>query len=164
MLIPLVVNNYKHALEDKEKANPEVPARLPPERRLIFAIIVAPFLPIGLFWMGWTAYPSVSIWSPIVAGVPVGFAIIGIFISTYQYLIDAFEKYAASALVGATFIRYLACGGMIPVSIPFYENLGVHWTLSILGIISALMVPVPYIFYIFGARIRKSSKHATDFA
>jgi hypothetical protein len=44
----------------------------------------------------------------------------------------------------------------------FYENLGVHWTLTILGIISALMVPVPYCFYIYGPKIRSWSKYAAN--
>lgn len=163
-LVPWVFKSYKKALAQAQEANPDAPARLPPERRLIFAMIAAPFLPIGLLWMGWTAYPHISVWSPIVACVPVGFAIMGIFISTYQYLIDAFEMYAASALVGATFIRYVAAGGMIPVSIPFYENLGVHWTLTILGCISAVMVPVPYVFWVFGPKIRQKSRHAATTA
>jgi hypothetical protein len=93
----------------------------------------APFLPIGLFWMGWTAYPSVSIWAPITSCVPVGFAIISIFISTYQYLIDAYEAHAASALVGITFVRYIISGGMVVASVPFYQNVGVHWVLTTLG-------------------------------
>jgi hypothetical protein len=42
----------------------------------------------------------------------------------------------------------------------FYENLGVHWTLTILGAISALMVPVPYAFYYWGPKIRSWSKYA----
>lgn len=46
------------------------------------------------------------------------------FISTYQYLIDSFETYAASALVGATFMRYIAAGVMVPVSYLMYEKLG----------------------------------------
>jgi hypothetical protein len=107
----------------------------------------APWLPIGLFWMGWTAYSSVSVWAPILSCIPTGFAILGIFISTYQYLIDAYEAHAASALVGVTFVRYIVAAGMIPASIPFYKNLGVHWTLTVLGGISAAMAPVPFIFW-----------------
>lgn len=61
-----------------------------------------------------------------------------------------------------TLIRYIAAGGMTIVGIPFYENLGVHWTLTILGAISAIMVPVPYLFYIFGEKIRSYSKFAAS--
>ena len=97
--------------------------------------------------MGWSAYSSVSIWSPILSCIPTGFAILGIFISTYQYLIDAYEAHAASALVGVTFVRYIVSAGMVPASLPFYRNLGVHWTLTVLGCISLIMTPVPFIFW-----------------
>lgn len=155
--VPWVYKSYQRKLA---KVQEQGGTHLPPEQRLVFAMMGAPFLPIGLLWMAWTCYPSVSVWSPIISNIPVGFAIMCVFISSYQYLIDAFEAYAASALVGATFVRYLAAGSMIPVSIPFYENLGTHWTLTILGAISALLAPVPYVFYYFGARIRTKSRYA----
>ena len=160
VLVPWVYKRYKRQLA---KVEAEGGSRLPPEQRLIFAMIGAPFLPIGMFWMAWTAYPSISLWPCLVATVPVGFAILAVFISTYQYLIDAFEAHAASALVGVTFVRYVVAGGMVEVSIPMYKNLGVHWTLTILGAISAVMAPVPFVFYKYGAKIRTHSRYATDF-
>ena len=144
---------------DLAKAIEKGKTRLPPEERLWYAILGAPCLPISLFWMGWTSNPSISYWSSLLASVFFGFGVMGIFISTYQYLIDSFEAYAASALVGATFMRYIAAGVMVPVSYPMYENLGVHWTLTILACISLLMMPIPFVFYKYGHRIRsKSSK------
>ena len=131
--------------------------KLPPEERLWYAILGAPCLPVSLFWMGWTSFPSISYWSSLVASVLFGFGVMGIFISTYQYLIDSFEMYAASALVSATFMRYIVAGGMVAVSFPMYENLGVHWTLTVLGCIALIMMPIPYIFYKYGARIRKNN-------
>ncbi|KAE8419683.1 major facilitator superfamily domain-containing protein [Aspergillus pseudocaelatus] len=131
---------------------------LPPEERLWFAMYGAPWLPISLFWMGWTSYPSISYWSPLIASVAFGFSVQGIFISTYQYLIDTYELFAASALVSATFFRYIAAGAMVIVSIPMYGNLGVHWSLTLLGCISVLMTPVPYIFYKYGHVIRQRNK------
>ena len=104
-------------------------------------------LPIGLFWMGWTANSAVNVWAPIMSCIPIGFAILGIFISTYQYLIDAYVAHAASALVGVTFVRYIVSAGMIPASIPFYRNLGVAWTCTVLGCIALLLAPVPFVFY-----------------
>ena len=82
------------------------------------------------------------------------------FITCYQYIIDSYETYAASALASITLIRYLASGGMTVVGIPFYENLGVAYTLTIMGCISVLMVPVPYVFYRYGSWIRSKSKFA----
>ena len=161
MMVPWVYARHKTMLAAAQKFGV---SRLEPEQRLLYAIVGGPCLPVGLFWMAWTAYPSCTLWPALVATIPIGFAVMTVFISSYQYLIDAFESQAASALVGATFVRYVVAGGMIEVSIPMYENIGVHWTLAVLGAISALVAPVPLIFYKYGAFIRKRSRHASNFA
>ncbi len=46
--------------------------KLRQETRLIFAMCGAPCIPIALFWMAWTDYRSISVWSPIVASVLFG--------------------------------------------------------------------------------------------
>ncbi|KAL2013984.1 hypothetical protein VTN00DRAFT_1509 [Thermoascus crustaceus] len=84
-----------------------------------------------------------------------------LYFAIYQYVIDSYEEYAASALASVTLIRYVAAGAMIEVSLPFYKNLGVAWTLTILGALSALLVPVPYVFFKFGPAIRKRSHYAS---
>ncbi|KAL3484905.1 benomyl/methotrexate resistance protein [Aspergillus germanicus] len=132
------------------------------ELRLLFAFCGAPLLPIGLFWMGWTAYPTISIWSPLAATILIGFGIISIFLSAYMYTIDSYGQYAASALTFIALVRYLAAGGITVVGIPMYHNLGVHWTLTVLGIISTLAVPIPYALYKWGHVLRKRSKWAVD--
>ncbi|XMA18391.1 hypothetical protein WAI453_011182 [Rhynchosporium graminicola] len=161
LLVPLI---HKWAKRDlaaiQETHGPE--ARLPPEKRLWFAMFGAPAVPISLLWMGWTNYPSISYWSGLVSSVLFGYGILCIFMSSYQYIIDTYEIYAASALASLTLIRYIAAGGMTVVGIPFYQNVGVHWRLTILACISALMVPVPYIFYSYGSTIRSWSKYAPN--
>jgi len=44
--------------------------------------------------------------------------------------------------------------------IPFYANMGVHYTLTILACISCILVPVPYCFYLYGPQLRARSKYA----
>jgi len=133
-----------------------------PEARLWFAMFGAPAIPISLFWMAWTDFASVSIWSPIIASVPLGFGMLCIFMTAYMYIIDSYEIYAASALTFATFTRYMAAGGMTIAGIPFYGNMGTHWTLTILGCINVLMTPIPYVFYRYGHKIRQRSKNAVS--
>ncbi|KAL2853254.1 major facilitator superfamily domain-containing protein [Aspergillus pseudoustus] len=133
-----------------------------PENRLWFAMFGAPFIPIGLFWMGWTDYKSISIWSPIIASAVFGFGTITVFISSYMYVIDSYDAYAASALGFMTVSRYCAAGGMTVVGIPFYSNMGVHYTLTILACISVLLTPLPYVFWKFGHVIRGRSKFAVN--
>ncbi|KAL8946076.1 MAG: hypothetical protein Q9222_007478 [Ikaeria aurantiellina] len=157
LIVPFMYRYAKREVADIKARGGD---RLPPEFRLWFAMLGAPAIPISLFWMGWTARPSVSYWSPLIASVLFGYGILCVFISSYQYIIDSYEGYSASALASVTLIRYVAAGGSIEYAIPFYKNMGVAWTLTILGAISALCVPLPYLFYRYGPRIRKRSKYA----
>ncbi|KAF2721348.1 MFS transporter [Polychaeton citri CBS 116435] len=157
-LVPLI---YKWAKRDMQVITEKGGDRLPPEFRLWFSMLGgAVAIPISLFWMGWTARPSISIWSPLVASVFFGYGILCVFISCYQYIIDSYETFAASALASLTLIRYVAAGGMTVVGIPFYKNLGVPYTMTILACLSALLVPVPYLFFKYGPWIRSKSKYA----
>lgn len=136
-------------------------------------------IPISLFWMAWTSRPDISIWSPLASSVLFGYGILCIFITrfvssqvpgdttfadhhvnSYQYIIDSYEIYAASALASITMIRYMASGGMVIVATPFYKNMGVHYTLTIMACLSALLTPVPFVFYKYGPWIRSKSKYA----
>lgn len=89
-----------------------------------------------------------------------GYGVISIFISSYMYIIDAYEAYAASGLTFLTVVRYLAAGGMTVVGVPLYRNLGTHWAITLLACISTLMAPIPYVFYRYGHVIRQRSKYA----
>ena len=159
LLIPYVYTDYKRQLRQAEEQGR---TRLPPEVRLLFAKLGAPTVPISLFWMGWTTRPDIPLWSPLAASVLFGYGILCIFISCYQYLIDSYELYAASALACVTVLRYVASGGIVIAAIPMYEGLGVHWTLTLMGCLSALLVPVPYLFTRYGERVRGWSKFAVD--
>ncbi|GAB1197620.1 hypothetical protein APSETT444_006919 [Aspergillus pseudonomiae] len=158
--------NAEGSQEDDDQQQEENAKKTPhptrPENRLWFAMLGAPFIPIGLFWMGWTDYNHISIWSPIIASAVFGFGTITVFISSYMYVIDSYDIYAASALGFMTVSRYCAAGGMTVVGIPFYRNLGVQYTLTILACISVLMTPVPYVFWYWGVKIRGWSRFAVD--
>ncbi|KAJ9297746.1 hypothetical protein DTO271G3_3967 [Paecilomyces variotii] len=157
LLVPFAMKKLK---QDLARAQEQGHSRVHPEVRLYFSMWGAPAIPVSLFWMGWTTRPDISPWSPLGASVLFGYGIICVFISCYQYVIDSYETYAASALAAVTVIRYVAAGGMIEVSLPFYKNLGVAYTLTILGAISAALVPVPYVFFKYGEHIRRRSKYA----
>lgn len=55
-------------------------------------------MPAGLFWFGWTSFPSIP-W--IVPSLAVGCATMGIFsiyLAVFNYLADTYHRYASSAL------------------------------------------------------------------
>ncbi|KAI2849559.1 hypothetical protein CBS11852_1562 [Aspergillus niger] len=134
-----------------------------PEMRLWYTMLGgAVAVPISLFWMGWTSNPKISIWSPLIASVLFGYGITTIFIVAYMYLIDSYDTYSASALGFLVFTRYVVAGGVTVAGGPIYEALGVQYTLTILGSISAVMALVPYLLYFYGPMIRKKSKYAVN--
>lgn len=79
-----------------------------------------------------------------------------------MYLIDSYDTYSASALGFLVFTRYVVAGGVTVAGGPIYEALGVQYTLTILGSISAVMALVPYLLYLYGPMIRKKSKYAVN--
>lgn len=161
LLVPVV---YRMTIKQvKEAESRGEGQQFNPEIRLWYAMLgPAVSIPASLFWMGWTASPNISIWSPILAAALFGFGVMGIFICAYMYVIDSYEMYSASALTFTALVRYMAAGGMTVVGIPFYSNMGVHYTLTILACISCVLVPVPYALYMWGYKLRKRSKYAVS--
>ena len=42
-----------------------------------------------------------------------------------------------------------------------YHNLGTAWASTLLAVLGCVFVPVPFLFYFFGDRIRLASKNAS---
>ncbi|CAG7975962.1 unnamed protein product [Penicillium nalgiovense] len=131
-----------------------------PEISLYMAMFGAPAVPISLFWMGWTTRLEISYWSPLVASVFYGFGTLCVFVSAYQYVSDAFESHATSALSSLQMTRLVGAGVMAIVGDIMYKHLGVGWTLTLWGCLSALFMPVPYLLYWRGYKIRQRSWYA----
>jgi len=70
--------------------------------------------------------------------------------------------YAASALASVTLIRYIASGAMTIGAIPWFKAEGFPYVLTILASVSAALVPVPYVFYKYGHKIRAKSRYAVS--
>ncbi|OKP14707.1 hypothetical protein PENSUB_11465 [Penicillium subrubescens] len=131
-----------------------------PEISLYMSMFGAPAIPIALFWMGWTARPSISFWSPIGSSVLLGYGVLCVFVSSYQYVAEAFEYHAASALAAVQMLRLISSGVMVYVSEPMYRKLGIAWTLTLLGAIATVFLPVPYLLHRWGPIVRRWSQHA----
>jgi MFS family permease len=64
------------------------PHKVPPEYRLLPAMIGSIGLPVGLFWFAWTARADVSWASPVIAMIPFAWGNLCVFISTFQFIVD----------------------------------------------------------------------------
>ena len=43
-----------------------------------------------------------------------------------------------------------------------FDGIGVNWAGTLLGCVAVILIPIPIIFYIYGARIRRRSAFAPD--
>ncbi|KAJ5690651.1 Major facilitator superfamily domain general substrate transporter [Penicillium macrosclerotiorum] len=87
----------------------------------------------------------------------VGLGILVIFMQGLNYIIDVYMMFANSAIAANTLIRSIAGGAFPLFANQMYQNLGVNWESSLLGFITAAMIPVPILFSVYGAKIRVMS-------
>lgn len=151
------VNKHYVRLAKSYEARGEVP---PAELRLIPMMVGCWFIPAGLFIFAWTSYPRLSWVGPCLAGLPCGIGFVLIYNSANNYIVDAYLHFAASALAAKTLVRSV-WGAAVPLfTIQMYHRLGYQWAGSLLGFISLACCAIPYLFYIYGAKIREKSKYA----
>ncbi|KAF2686405.1 MFS general substrate transporter [Lentithecium fluviatile CBS 122367] len=132
--------------------------RAVPEKRLPPMMFGSVLFSAGQFLMGWTATPNFHWILPCIGICMMGTGFFTIFQAALNYLVDTFTLYAASAVAANTFLRSCFAGAFPLVVGPLYHNIGLGPGSSITGGFAALMIPVPFVFYVFGKRIRKASK------
>jgi DHA1 family multidrug resistance protein-like MFS transporter len=124
-------------------------------------MVGAVLFPIGLFWFAWTGnYPSIHWIVPTLSGLLTGAGIITIFLQALNYLIDAYLMVAASAIAANTFLRSFFGAGFPLLLRRCLIILGWIGRGSLLGFLAVDFLPIPFLFYIFGERLRRHSKYA----
>ncbi|KAK6464676.1 major facilitator superfamily domain-containing protein [Scheffersomyces coipomensis] len=135
-----------------------------PEERLVSMMAGAVLFVVGIFWLGWSGGFGTKVhWIvPTLGAFPVGMGLILIFLPCLNYIIDCYLIYAASAIAGNTFLRS-AFGAAFPLfAKQMFDNMKIKWAATLIGCLSAAMLPVPFLFYKYGARLRKMSKYSMD--
>ncbi|KAI1475591.1 MFS general substrate transporter [Daldinia eschscholtzii] len=116
-----------------------------PEFRLTIMIWYSFLCPLAFFWYGWSAQVKTHWIVPILGLFPLGFGVIGVFMPTQAYIIDAYPSYAASGIAAFTVLRSVIAA--------FLPLLG--WGSSVLGFVGVAMIPIPIAIFKFGARLRE---------
>ncbi|KAF5000917.1 hypothetical protein FGRMN_1374 [Fusarium graminum] len=132
--------------------------RAVPEKRLPPMMIGSVIFSGGQFIIGWTAQKDIHWIVPCIGLVLLGTGFFTIFQAALNYLVDTFTAYAASAIAANTFLRSMFAAAFPLVVGPLYHNIGTGPGSSITGGFAALLIPVPFVFYIYGKRIRARSK------
>lgn len=131
-------------------------------RRLPLACLGGPLYVVAIFFMGWTAFPSVH-WSiPALSGIPFGAGYLLNFMAMANYMADAYETYSASAMSASACTRSIL-GAMLPLATkPMFDRLGINWAYTLVGFLSLGVTVIPFVFIRYGVRIRESSKFCQE--
>lgn len=101
-----------------------------------------------------TSAKHINYWPSIIGTVLLGFGFVSIFQACLNYLVDTFTRFSASAVAANTFMRSVV-GAAFPLFLgPMYRKLGVNWGSTIFGCIAACLIPVPFLFFIWGKQLR----------
>ncbi|KAJ5198120.1 uncharacterized protein N7498_007237 [Penicillium cinerascens] len=137
--------------------NTEKPGRPIPEARLYTSIPGSLLFAAGLFWYGWASMPDVHWIVPTIGITCAGIGIYSIYMAVVNYLTDAYERYAASALSAASLGRN-SFGAFLPLASPqLFSNLGFGWAGTLLGFIGVALSVVPVVLVLKGPQIRARS-------
>lgn len=133
---------------------------IPPEVRLIMGEVGAILVPLGLYGLAFTTYPSIPWIAPILCSVPFGSGIYFVFTSTFTYLVTAYRPIAASAMAANSATRSSFAAVFPLFAGAMYQRLGTVGATALLAGLTTLMAPLPFVFRRIGFRLRQRSKFA----
>ncbi|OJD21926.1 hypothetical protein ACJ73_06731 [Blastomyces percursus] len=156
-LTTVAVEPLLRRMINSHKLDPET-GKVPPESMVSVVCIAAILIPAGELWFAWTCAPVTIHWiAPILAGIPFGAGNTAVFIYASNYLTHSYGVYAASAMAGNSVMRSVL-GGVLPLAGPaMYAKLGPNWASTLLGLLEVMIIPIPFVFYKYGHKIRMKS-------
>ncbi|KAH0526658.1 hypothetical protein TsFJ059_009955 [Trichoderma semiorbis] len=134
-----------------------------PEFRMPTMFIGSIMVSVGLFWYGWSVQARLHWIMPNIGVAITSAGTMGCLQGMQTYVVDSYPTYAASAMAACALLRSLAGFGF-PLFAPYlYRDLGYGWGTSILAFISiGVGIPAPFIFWVFGEKLRTMSRYATN--
>lgn len=134
--------------------------QLPPETRLVPAMIGSFPLPASLLIAGWTAQYQVHWITPILFQGAAMLSSLLIYASANLFMLDTYGPlYGASASGAMMLTRYSLSFAFPMFTVQMFTALGVGWAMTVLALLSLLMAPIPWCFWVFGERLRRRSKY-----
>lgn len=129
-----------------------------PEARL-YPSVIGGFFGVtgGMFMYGWTSFSTIHWMVPTVGLAMVGFGTTAVVVSIANYLIDAYSKYAASALGAVGLVENASIASLPLAATAMYTDLGSQWASSLLAFVSLALVATPFAVLNWGKEIRSRS-------
>lgn len=135
-------------------------AHVSPKHRLPASMVASILLPISLLISGWTAEARVHWILPILfQGVAMASSMV-VYASTNLFMVDTYGPlYGASAASASMFSRY-GMSFAFPLFTPqMYRALGAGWATTLLGGVTALLAPIPWIFWRYCDQLLEKSAY-----
>ncbi|PYI19548.1 MFS general substrate transporter [Aspergillus violaceofuscus CBS 115571] len=127
-------------------------ARMPPEARLVSAMIGSVLLPAALLILSWTANFRVHWMVPIVFQGLLMFSCLLIYTGAGLFMLDTYGPLYVDIFLSCAFPLF---------TLQMFEALGVGWASTLLALLTLLLAPIPWIFWVYGPRIRQASRYET---
>ncbi|KAJ2914534.1 hypothetical protein MD484_g5878, partial [Candolleomyces efflorescens] len=128
-----------------------------PEYRIPALFFGSWFVPIGLFWYGWSADAKLHWIMPIIGSGIFGFGMMTTFLPIQLYLVDSFE-FAASAVAASALFRSLLGFAFPLFGKQMFDKLGLGPGNSLLGGLAILLgIPFPVFLWYKGAALRAAN-------
>lgn len=131
-----------------------------PEMRIPQGLMGAVLAVVGLFWMGYTSYPSIHWIVPILGSAVYGIGALSVMLSTFAYMVDTFMLRAAPAFAAVGFVRSIVTAVLVYGGTQFFQNLNPRNATLVLACISLLEIGIPIAAMKFGPALRAKSKYA----
>ncbi|KAG7194001.1 uncharacterized protein KQ657_005200 [Scheffersomyces spartinae] len=134
------------------------------EERLPSMMVGGVCFSVGLLWMCWSAsYPHKVHWIvPCIGAAITGMGFFLSFLPCLTYLLDCYLIFAASAMSANAIVRSFAAAAFPLFMKPMLDALTIKWAGTLLGGVGVLMTPIPFLFYRYGAFIRRNSRYAIE--
>ncbi|OJI99816.1 hypothetical protein ASPVEDRAFT_81408 [Aspergillus versicolor CBS 583.65] len=132
----------------------------PPERRLIPALVIAPFVPAGMYLFAWTSRSDIHWTVPTVGFILIMAGVITLMQCMFGYMAVAYPHYSASLFAMNDFARSTLAFAAVLWSGPLYAHLGVEGGTSLIGALTVPCVLGIWVLYFWGERLRKRSRFA----
>ncbi|POS86795.1 hypothetical protein EPUL_001755, partial [Erysiphe pulchra] len=160
LAVPVVVLCDKYLYQKALRQARLQERAIAPEERLYPAMMSSFTMPISLFWFAWTGKSDIPWIIPVFSGCLFGFSYLLNMICLPVYTNDIYNtQYGASVLAGSTFLRFFVSPGFLLIMPNLLIKFGLAWSVSILGFVSIVLLPVPWVLYRYGPLLRAKGKY-----
>ncbi|KAM0754246.1 MFS general substrate transporter [Meredithblackwellia eburnea MCA 4105] len=131
-----------------------------PEARLYSTTVGGALFAIGAFGFAWTARPWIHWIAPCIFITMANLGLYTIYLATYNYLSDVYDRYSSSAQAAQSLLRGIL-GAVFPFfGIIMYDNLTFKWASTLVGFIGCIFAIIPFLMIRYGPALRARSKVA----